>query len=481
VSSGSLSRTHWRPELGRRVGPAYLAIADALAADVAAGRLQAGARLPSQRALARMLGVNLTTVTRAMREAERRGLVAGLSGSGTFVAPRAERPGDWVRRASHGGTPEHVDLAVNVPPDAAGPELARALAAWAAKLGRNAHACASLLPYREPEGAIADRAAGCEWLAAHGVDAAPERVLVTSGAQHGLALALAAVARPGDAVLCEALTYPGLRAAAASRGIRLVPVDVDDRGLVPASLRRALRRHAPRAIVCCPTLQNPTASVLPLERRRELAALARRSGLWIVEDGVYGPLAPGAPPPLCALAPERTIHLTSLSKTVSPGLRVGYVAAPAGGVLDALRAGLRASTWMTAPLTAALASAWIRDGTAHRATEAIRAESARRRAVAGRVLGVMLDGGAAPDAARPPAPHLWLACPGIDAESTAVARLARAGVMVTAGEACRVGAAGHGIRLCLGGAVSAAHLERALGIVREVMERRDQELEHPGP
>lgn len=451
----------------------YRAIADAMEVDIAAGRLASGTRLPSQRVLAGALGVNLTTVTRAMREAERRGLVVGSIGSGTFVAPRVDRVPDWLSSDRAPTRADFVDLSVNYPPDTAEAELGHAIAAWAADIARRPHECRSLLPYRTIQGAASDRAAAAAWLDEQGLVADPSRIVISSGAQHGLALSLATFARPGDAVLCEALVYPGLRAVAAIAGVRLIPVAVDGEGLCPAALREAVRQYRPRALVCSPTLHNPTGAVASLDRRQEIVRILRRTDLWIIEDDLYGALADGAPPSLATLFPERTVYVTSLSKTVAPGLRVGYVVVPNTTVLDGVLGALRASTWMTAPLLVTLASTWIREGVARRALRQVRAELARRQRAVRKVLLPTLGNGVgiAPDAR---APHLWVPLSDAAAEARTVALLGQRGVGVTAGEAFRVGTtASYGFRICLGAARSAGALTAALDTISTVLEHDD--------
>lgn len=288
-----------------------------------------------------------------------------------------------------------------------------------------------------------------------------------------MALALATLAKPGDTVLCEALAYPGLRAVAAITGLRLIPVDIDDDGLRPAALRAALRQYAPRALVCTPTLHNPTGVVTPRARRQELVRILRRAGLWVVEDDVYGALADDAPRSFAALLPERTVYLTSLSKTVAPGLRIGYMVAPDAAVLEGLLGALRASTWMTAPILAAIASSWIRGGIAQRAVRQVRAELARRQRLVHRTLSSTLRK-AAHLTSEARAPHLWVPLADAPAEAHAVALLNQRGVGVTAGEAFRVGATGScGFRLCLGAARSVEALTGALRTVTDVLERGD--------
>lgn len=460
----------WQPDLRSASGPVYRAIVDVMEGDIVAGRLGPGSRLPSQRALAHALGVNLTTVTRAMREAERRGLVMGTPGSGTFVAPRLDRVPDWPSPGQQRGGADFVDLSLNYPPDVAEADLAQALAEWAAGMARRPQECRSLLPYRANQGAASDRTAATEWIAARGLEVDPGRLVICSGAQHGLGLSLAALAQPGDTILCEALAYPGLRAVAANQGLRLVPVALDADGLRPAALSEALRRHDVRALVCTPTLHNPSGVVTSLSRRRELARILRRAGIWVVEDDVYGALSVDAPPSFASLLPERTVYLTSLSKTVAPGLRVGYMVAPDATVLDSLLGALRSSSWMTAPLLAAIASSWIRGGEAERAVRKVRSEIAGRRRTARKTLRpeLLSASGSGSDGQ---APHMWIALADAATEARAVALLNQAGVGVTAGEAFRVGAtASWGFRICLGAARSPADLTRALGTINEVLE-----------
>lgn len=464
----------WRPDLRVSTGPVYRAIVDALEADVAAGRLTSGARLPSQRVLARALGVNLTTVTRAMGEAERRGLVIGSTGSGTFVASRVDRVPDWLNPSHAEARADFVDLSLNYPPDIAEAELARALADWAADIARRPQQCRSLLPYRATQGAASDRVAGALWLEERGLAADPSRIMISNGAQHGLALSLATLVRPGEAVLCEALAYPGLRSVAAIAGIRLIPLATDSEGLRPAALREAIRRYAPRALVCTPTLQNPTAAVASLARRQELVRILKRTGLWVIEDDLYGALATDAPPSIAMLLPERTIYVTSLSKTVAPGLRVGYVVAPSAAVLDGLLGALRASSWMTAPVLAAIASTWIREGIAQRALRHVRRELVRRQRIVRKALPTLGDGSHATRETR--APHQWVPLKDASAEAHTVALLNRHGVGVMAGEAFRVGTpTSYGFRICLGAARSAEDLAEALRVVNDVLTRGDSD------
>ncbi len=375
----------WSCDITAHAGPRYLAIAECLAADIRAGRLAGGDRLPPQRELAEQLGVTVGTVSRAYAEADRRGLVRGEVGRGTYVRARAsERSG--VRAAS---TP--IDLGLNLPLHAEDPDLASALRDLAARpdVGR-------LLGYQPTLGAARHRRAGAAWLQRHGLDVAPERVVVTAGAQHAITVILGTLCRAGDVVLTEPLTYPGVMSVARLLGLRLHAVAVDAEGLRPDALAAACEELGPgRVLYCLPTLHNPTTATMSPARRESIARVARQHDLRIVEDDVHRLLDPHAGPPLAALAPERTCYIASTSKVVAGGLRVAFVAVP-DGTAEGIAHTVSASLWIPSPLTAELAAGWIEDGTAEATAERKRAEAAARQVLAREVLATdRLRGGGA--------------------------------------------------------------------------------------
>ncbi len=305
----------WTPDLTHAAGPLYLALADAIARDLASGALPPGARLPPQRRLAEALGVDFTTISRAYAEAARRGLVEGRVGQGTFAR------GGEARESS-----APVDLTMILPPHFSDPALTARLWDEAARL--RSGGLDLLLRYQDPAGALADREAAALWMAPvlPGLD--PDRLLVVPGAQSALYALTTLLARPGEAVAVERLTFPGYRAAAAQAGVRLIDLEMDAEGLTPEAFEAACRTEAPRLLYCTPTLQNPTTATMGLARRQAIVEIARRHGVTILEDDAYGRL-PAAPlPPLAALAPDITWHVASLAKCLAPGLRIAYLAAP---------------------------------------------------------------------------------------------------------------------------------------------------------
>ncbi|TPG55935.1 PLP-dependent aminotransferase family protein [Roseomonas nepalensis] len=389
----------WVPKIEDGTGPIYLAVADAIGTAVARGELRAGARLPTHRALAGALRVDLTTITRAYAEARRRGLLQATVGRGTFV-----RAGLPAVAGEEGGPERVVDLGMNLPPHPADLPLPEVIQRGLDALLADADP-ASLLTYREGAGTRAERAAGAAWLRPTLGETDPERVLLSPGAQPALLAALSTMAKQGDAVLADALTYPGIRGVADALGLRLVGVPGDADGMLPDAAEAACRAQAARVLYLTPTIHNPTAATMPPARRRAIVAVARRQGLRILEDDAYG-LLPSEPiPALASLAPEITVHVATLSKVLSPVLRVAYLVAPDAAAARTVSAALRAGVLMASPLLSGLMTAWIGDGTAGAIVSAVRRECAARQQIAS---GILPPGGFD---AHPEGLHLWLRLP----------------------------------------------------------------------
>jgi DNA-binding transcriptional MocR family regulator len=450
--------TSWTPNLAERQGPRYLAIAEQLARDLETGRLKPGDRLPTHRDLAWKLGVTVGTITRAYAEAERRGLIAGEVGRGTFIRDRAIDTPPPAPQAVPDD--DFVDLARNFPvAERPSEAIIRAItdAANSPDLGK-------MMSYAPNLGLPQHRAAGVEWLARHGLRTSVNEVAVCDGAQHGTMLAMAATARAGDVILTEQLTFYGMKSIATLLGLRLHGVAMDEYGLIPEALETACRQNAPKALYCIPTLQNPTAAIMPAERREIIAEICRRHGVLIVEDDIYGFLSDDSPPPLASYVPDNSIFVTSLSKCVAPGLRVGYVKAPPP-ILERIGSALRATTWMGTPLMAEIAARLVRSGDAARLAEGQRREAVARQAIAARCLeGYEF-------ATHPSSFHLWLTLPEPwrREEFTLLAR--KRGVGVAPAEAFAVGRAPvpHAVRIGLSAARDHAQLERALTILADLL------------
>jgi DNA-binding transcriptional MocR family regulator len=445
----------WHPRLDRR-GPLYTALAGAIAADVQAGRLRPGDRLPPQRDLADALGVTVTTVTRGYAEAERRGLVRGHVGRGTYVNPPAFAP---PRVAAEG----LVDLATNaLLPHVHASDLRASLAGLVAR-----SAPEHLFNYQPQGGRPEHRAALAAWLARGGVPADASNTMLTSGAQHAMAVALATLTAPGDVVLCESVTYTGMRSLAHHLHITAHAVAMDDEGLIPDALEDAALESGARIAYCMPTVQNPTGRIMSLGRRQEIARVAARTHLHIVEDDVYGYLAAGVPS-ICALAPERTFYLSSLSKCLVPGVRVGVLRAPAGWI-DRITGAVFATTVMGTPLDTAAAVAWLADGTVDRIIDWKRQEVKARQQIARATLGERLTGSSLSQ-------HAWLQLPARWPAEDYTREARQRGVLVTPGRDFAVARhdAPNAVRVCLGPPPERASVRQALQTLADILDDAPQ-------
>ncbi|MBO1326564.1 PLP-dependent aminotransferase family protein [Acetobacter sp. TBRC 12305] len=448
-------KSPWPARLHDGAGSPAHRLAEALGADILAGRLNAGDRLPAHRDLAWRLGIGVGSVTRAYAMLERRGLTHSVRGRGTFVTVRADAASTVL------------DLATNMPPPMFSDRaLARTLHALARRIDP-----ALFNIYPPVAGHLEHRRVMTRWLEALGLVVQPDRLLLTSGAQQALSVALA-VARPHvHYALTEEQTYPGMLGTVRQSGLPLGGVRMDGGGMLPACLKAALAgRPGQRAVVyLTPTAHNPTTATMDEARRRDIAALCRQYDALVIEDGVYVCGAEGEPPTLWSLAPERTFHVGSLSKILSPGLRIGALIPPPA-LAEACLPALLASSLMIAPLSYAMMAQWMQDGTAQSVRVSLQAESARRMDLAASILG--------PDLAVAPgrAFHAWLPMP--PGQAVAVVERARAlGVILpqphvfesgranAEGPADTQAAGMTGLRLALG-SVSFAALPDALMRVR---------------
>jgi DNA-binding transcriptional MocR family regulator len=381
----------WLPRLTAHGGPRFLQIADALQAAVVEGSLKPGDRLPPQRQLAAQLAVDLTTVTRAYDEARRRNLLEGRGARGTYVAaPKVEFT-------------SVLDLSMNTPPPPDGVDFDDLLKQGLAQVLMRADNDL-LMTYHLGGGGDANRRAGARWLAPMYGQLDAQQLVVCPGAQAAIAASILALTQPGDVILAEPATYPGLRAAATQFGRHIIAVEADKHGMVPDMLEEACRRHKPGLVYLNPTLQNPTAVTMPERRRRELAGIAKRCNVRIVEDDPYWLLADAAPPPIATFAPERVVYISTLSKCLTPGLRVAFVLVRDPQARERFLAALRSFALMVAPLSAALATQWILDGSADGLLEGVRKEARLRHRMARDILAGRYSG--AGDGL-----HVWLELP----------------------------------------------------------------------
>ncbi|MCM5880970.1 PLP-dependent aminotransferase family protein [Klebsiella pneumoniae] len=357
----------------------YKAVVDRYAQAIRSGQLPAGSRLPTHRTLAAGERLSLATATRAYRELEEMGLVSGETGRGTFVRDLSLPPGHGVDQQVVAA--DVVDLNFNYPslPDQ-GDALREALRQLAMAGDIDSH-----LRYQPHAGRLAERDIIARHLTCQHFAPDAENVLIVNGAQHGLAVTVMGLLRPGDVVAVDALTYSGFKALAALYHLELAAIPCRPEGPDLQALQTLCQQRRVRAVYTMPTLHNPLGWVLNTGQRQALADLARQHDLLIIEDAAYARLVSRPPPPVVSYAPERTVYVTGFSKNIATGLRVGVVISPPRYRPEIERA-IRATTWNTPTLISSLICAWIEDGTVARFETQKRQDARQRQQVAREVL-----------------------------------------------------------------------------------------------
>ena len=449
----------WKPSALKKDMPLYLAIADALAIDIAAGKAKPGQQLPPQRDLAKMIGVNLSTITRAFKECERRGLICGTVGRGTFVAADAGI-------SSHIGRIDPnisalLELGMVLPLYAMETETTAAI--------RKAIASQDLSPllrYVEAAGLRSHREAGVEWVKRFGVKASPEDIIITSGTTNGLACCLMALFQPGDRIAVDALTYPGFKTLAIMLGIRLVPIPLDSSGMIAEDLEAACRREKIAGIYLMPEFQNPTTVSLSPARREEILKLIERHHLLLLEDDAYGFSSEKTSIALSARIPDQSIFCGGISKAFGAGLRISFLVVPRQYRSQLEKAVLN-TVMMASPLNAAIVS-FIVAGESIETIMRNNTQEARHRTLLAEksLAGFSLH-------TRPTGFFLWLDLPpgwtGREFELTA----REAGVRVFGAEKFAVGGstAPAAVRISLTGPETREELTRGLEILKIILAR----------
>ncbi|MGW6276309.1 aminotransferase-like domain-containing protein [Kribbella sp. NPDC055071] len=319
-------------------GGLYRRLADAIAALIGSSDLPVGARLPAERRLADALAISRSTVVAAYDELRARGLVESRRGSGTTVArsadPGRSRAGktmptgfdDSLFHRITVGKEEVISLTYAVDPGL--PELGAELIDLAAT------DLPGLLDHvgYHPRGLLVLRERIAEHFTGSGLPTSPDEIVITTGAHQAIALVTQMYLRAGDVVVTEQPSWPGCYDLFGAAGGRMVGVPLDDAGIRPDLLTTAFVEHQPAMLFVMPTFHNPTGQLMSGNRRRQVAELATRHGVVVVEDNAYAawdPAGPAIPPPLAAYAPDDAEVLTigSVSKAVWGGLRIGWIRA----------------------------------------------------------------------------------------------------------------------------------------------------------
>ena len=455
--------TIWIPTLDRSK-PLYLAIADAISSDVDGGTLAKGDRLPPQRDLAWKLGVTLGTVTRAYKEAELRGLLSGEVGRGSYIRTgNSISPIPPIPKETDG----IVDLTHAIPPPVVtAQEFDSALHA----VMRDPRKL-DLLDYAPPDGFALHKTMAAHWLKRSGIHANTRDIFITAGAHLGLITVLEAISEPGETIMAEGVNYALLRNTFKNAHVEPLALEMDAEGLTPSAFEHAARTTKSRILYVVPTLQNPTTSTMSMQRREQIVAIARKYSITIIEDDIFRLLdARVQPPTFYTIAPELTYHITSLSKTLAPGLRIGFVVTPQGQERS-LRAHVRTMASRTVGITGEIARYWIETDIADTILNRTRRELASLRSS---FMDVFKN---CNFRCEPGSPYAWLELPEHWNPSRFTVTLAAQNIKVTPGSAFLLvpSLTPHHIRVCFGTSVENFKVRKAFETIRRLMREQDED------
>lgn len=313
----------WKPQKNELEQPYYISIASRLEADILSGKLSVNTKLPPQRELADFLDLNVSTITRAYKLCELKGLLYAVTGKGTFVSPGISAQDTFLNKG--GGM---IEMGIIHPFYESNTNVLNA-----ARLILNGQDSLRLFEYSDPLGTKSQLNAAAKWLSRLGITADTNNILLSAGAQNALSVILISLFQAGDKIAVDRFTYTNFKGLANFLHIQLIAVDSDEYGMCPSSLSSVLSHTDIKGIYLMPTLSNPTGIFMPLPRREALAELIEKHDLLLIEDDIYSFLSAfGSSPctvkPFFTLLPERTIHICSVSKSLCAGLRVAMIAFP---------------------------------------------------------------------------------------------------------------------------------------------------------
>lgn len=452
----------WTPRIQNDARLKYLGIVEAIESDIKNRLLRPGDKLPAQRTIAEHLQIDLTTVTRALNEATKRGLVETQRGSGSFIAQTTFSL--YNHRSLIEG--KNIDLSMNNPPQPSSLNLHEEIVTGLAQIQNNASAL-DHLNYQETAGNPSDREAGTQWLANRIPSVTSEKLLISSGAHSALFSILNYLKQTHNIIAAPSLSYPGLRAIADHFGYDVMGIAMDEEGIIPQDFEQCCQTKKPDILYIIPNIDNPTTATLPKERRQKLADIAQKYQVIIIEDDPYAPFQNELLPAMYSLAPEITWHIATLSKCVSPALRVAYVVAPDLDQALSLAESMRFSHLMTSPLMAELASHWIRNGILQKITQAIKLENINRHAIASNIFG------AKNLSSSKIGPHIWLALPPKWRALEFADHAQRYGISIVPSSAFVTASSNtQAVRISLGGTIDSQSLTDAFHILAGLIQQK---------
>ncbi|MFW2106583.1 PLP-dependent aminotransferase family protein [Bacillus spizizenii] len=310
----------WKPERKALKRPFYESIAVLLEHDIKNGFLAPGTKLPPQRELADFLDLNFTTITRAYKVCEVKGLIYAVTGKGTFVSPSAARS----ITISKDKITNCIDLGLIASFEETNQIVTEVIQQVASK-----HYVEQLLNYNDPTGILHQKTAGLNWMKSFGIQTDQDHISIVSGAQNALAISLAALFEPGNRIATDLYTYSNFIELAKMHHIQLVPIPGDEYGMLPDELEKQCTQLNIHGIFLMPSCCNPTTVMMSNARKIEIAAVIRKHRLLLIEDDIHAFMTAGLisdyQEPMFNLLPEQSVYICGTSKSICSGLRVAYM------------------------------------------------------------------------------------------------------------------------------------------------------------
>lgn len=310
----------WKPNKALLKFPIYISLAELLEQDILSGRLPPKTKLPPQRELADFLDVNLSTITRAFKLCETKGLIYAAVGSGTYVSPNAALPNPDIQEIA-----EYIDLGLIKPY-----YQFNSIVADTTRTILQGPKSDKLFEFSFTLGTTYHKQVAQKWLTNFQITVAMEDIILTSGTQNALAIALLSLFRSGDKIATDSYTYSNFITLAKQLNIQLIPIEDDEQGMLPEELEKQSKLHDIKGIYLMPSCTNPTGVTMPLERRKDISKIIRNQNMILIEDDTYGFIIDDKVSPMAALIPAHTIYLHGISKSLSAGLRIAYLVFPHG-------------------------------------------------------------------------------------------------------------------------------------------------------
>lgn len=311
----------WKPALTNVDKPIYIYLADSLEKDILNGTLAPGTKLPPQRELADFLDINLSTVTRAFKLCEQRGLICSIVGNGTYISSDAASNSMLMQSCAN---KDVIEMGAILPNS----ELNRRVAAVLQNMAAEPDFY-KLLQYGNVEYDELQIRACVKWLSYFALSSSKEHILFSTGSQNAIFAALSALFQSGDRIATKPTTYPGLKIAAKILGIHLVPLHLENRKITENVLEYAYKTQNVKGFYFIPDFHNPTSELLSVSERKQIAAFCEKKNLPVLEDAIYTLFMPKPYPSISSFAPNSGILISSTSKILAPGLRLAIIHCPA--------------------------------------------------------------------------------------------------------------------------------------------------------